>query len=165
MHGGGQESGRRSATENVIGIVGFGAAAEIARKQMYTESARLVQLRERIIEGITKLIPNAYLIGHPHRRLPGHICLGFSGQEGEAIKLLLALDEEGIAVSSGSACSSHHATEPSYVLQAMGFDQFRARGGLRITLGRFNNEKEVEEFLAILPQVVASMRSMTTRVV
>lgn len=165
IHGGGQESGRRSSTENVMGIVGFGAAAEIAGAKLPDEALRLVHLRNRLIKGVTGCVPNAYLIGHPDCRLPGHACLGFAGQEGEAVKLLLALDEEGISISSGSACSSHYASEPSYVLQAMGFDPFRSRGGLRITLGRFNNEQEVDRFLDVLPEVVAAMRPLITRAV
>jgi len=86
--------------------------------------------------------------------LPGHVCLGLAGQEGEAIRLLLALDEAGIAVSTGSACSANHSGEPSYVLQAMGFDPIRARGSLRITLGRFNTDADVDQFLALFPQLV-----------
>jgi cysteine desulfurase len=163
MHGGGQEQGLRSATENVAGLVGLGRAAEIAKAEMSKEAARLVGFRDRIIDQITKAIPNAYLIGHRYRRLPGHLCLGFSGQEGEAIKLLLALDEEGICVSSGSACSAHHAAEPSYVLLAMGADPFRARGSLRITLGRFNTQEEVNRLIEILPQAVAALRLITSR--
>jgi cysteine desulfurase len=162
LHGGGQESGRRSATENVVGIIGFGVAAEIARNNMAQEVARLVQLRERLINGVTTQIANAYLIGHPYFRLPGHVCLGFAGKEGEAIRLLLALDQAGIAVSTGSACSSQYAAEPSYVLQAMGFDPLKARGGLRITLGRFNTAAEVDEFLSILPKVVNELRPITS---
>jgi len=95
--------------------------------------------------------------------LPGHVCLGFAGLEGEAIKLLLALDEAGVAVSSGSACSTHHAGEPSQLLIAMGFDPVRARGSLRITLGRFNTAQEIERFLEILPESVANLRSINTR--
>jgi len=124
---------------------------------------RLVGLRDRLINELTQAIPGVYLIGHPTRRLPGHICLGLAGLEGEAIKLLLALDETGVAISSGSACSTHHAGEPSQVLLAMGFDPVRARGSLRITLGRFNTEQEIERFLEILPKSVANLRSMTTR--
>lgn len=165
LHGGGQEAGRRSSTENTPGIIGFGAAAEIARTDMVQELAQLVQLRERLIRGIKGQIPNAYLIGHPQFRLPGHVCIGFSGQEGEAIKLLLALDEAGIAISAGSACSSQHAAEPSYVLQALGFDPLKARGGLRITLGRFNTEAEADQFLNILPQVVNDLRPITSRAI
>jgi cysteine desulfurase len=86
-----------------------------------------------------------------------------AGQESEAIKLLLALDEAGIAVSTGSACSAHHASEPSYVLRAMGFDVLRARGSLRVTLGRFNTAAEVDRFLDVLPSVAAALRPITTR--
>lgn len=164
VHGGGQEQGLRSATENVVGLVGLGQAAEIARAEMADESARLVSLRDHIIETVTAALPNAYLIGHRYRRLPGHLCLGFAAQEGEAIKVLLALDEAGIAVSTGSACSAHHAAEPSYILLAMGFDPIRARGSLRVTLGRFNTEAEVDRFLQVLPQVIASLRPISTRV-
>lgn len=163
MHGGGQERGLRSATENVPGIVGFGLAAEIARTELGDDASRLVVLRERIMETLAAELPQAYLIGHRYRRLPGHLCLGLAGQEGEAIRLLLALDEEGIAVSSGSACSSHHAGEPSGILLAMGFDPVRARGSLRITLGRFNTAEEVEQFLEIFPRVARNLRSMASR--
>ncbi len=163
IHGGGQERGLRSATENVAGIVGLGCAAEIAQTEMAAEASRLVQLRDRLIDQVTENSANAYLIGHRYRRLPGHVCLGLAGQEGEAIKLVLAFDEVGIAVSSGSACGAHHAGEPSYVLRAMGFDLFRARGSLRISLGRFNTEAEVDRFLEVFPSVTASLRQITTR--
>lgn len=163
MYGGGQERGLRSATENVAGIVGLGMAAELARLEMTDEARRLVRLRDQIITTITAQIPNAYLIGHPVKRLPGHICLGFAGQEGESIKLLLALDEEGIAISSGSACSANHAGQPSYILMAMGMDAIRGRGSLRITLGRFNTQAEVDHFLEVLPRAVAEMRPVTSR--
>lgn len=163
LHGGGQERGLRSATENVAGIVGLGKAAAIARQEMSAEAAHLVRLRDRLIDTIQAILPNAYLIGHRYRRLPGHICLGLAGQEGEAIKVLLALDEAGIAISTGSACSAHHGSEPSYILRAMGFDVIRARGSLRITLGRFNTEAEVERFLEVLPAVAAELRPITTR--
>jgi cysteine desulfurase len=163
VHGGGQERGLRSATENVMGIAGLGCAAAIAQAEMAAEAARLVRLRDRLLDGLAKVLPNLYLIGHRYRRLPGHICLGLAGQEGEAIKVLLALDEAGIAVSSGSACSAHHAGEPSYVLRAMGFDFFRARGSLRISLGRFNTDSEVDRFLEVFPSVAASLRQIASR--
>lgn len=163
IHGGGQEHGLRSATENVSGIVGLGTAAELAQAEMVNEAARLVTLRDRIIDTVTATLPNAYLIGHRYRRLPGHICLGLTGQEGEAIKLLLALDEAGIAISTGSACSASHVSEPSYILLAMGFDPIRARGSLRITLGRFNTDSDVDRLLDVLPQVAADLRPTTTR--
>lgn len=158
VFGGGQERGLRSATENVAGIVGLGAAAALAREEMPAEAARLAAWRMRILEGLRESVPHAYLIGHPVKRLPGHLCLGFAGQEGEMLKLLLALDEAGVAVSSGSACSSGHAGATEKILEAMGFDNARARGLLRVTLGRFNTRDEVERFLQILPQAVASLR-------
>ena len=123
-----------------------------------------MQLRERIITGVLKQVPGAYLIGDRYRRLPTHVCLGFAGLEGESIRLMLALDEAGVAVSTGSACSAHKATEPSYVLLAMGFDAFRARGALRITLGRFNTDEEVQRLLEILARAVRELRPISSRV-
>jgi cysteine desulfurase len=160
MFGGGQERGLRSATENVAGLAGFGRAAHIARAEMGAETARLVGLRERLYDGISASIPNAYFIGDRYRRLPGHLCLGFAGQEGEAVKLLLKLDEQGIAVSSGSACSANHAGEPSYALTAMGLDPIRARGSLRITLGRGSTEEQVDRFLEVLAPTVQSLQTV-----
>ena len=158
LPGGGQERGRRSGTENVAAIVGLGKAAELAAAERPDEAARLVRIRDHLIESILAKIDNAYLIGHRWRRLPGHICLGFDGQEGEAIKLLLELDKQGIAISSGSACSAIHAGQPSHVLAAMGFDPLKARGSLRISLGRFNTMEEADRFLEVLPRAVASLR-------
>ena len=163
VYGGGQERGVRSATENVAGIVGLGKAAAIASAEMSADASRLVKLRDRIITEIQNQIPNAYLIGHPYKRLPGHICLGFAGQEGEAIHLMLTLNEEGIAISTGSACSSHNAGQPSYILMAMGMDPVRARGSLRITLGRFNTDLEADTFLVKLPRLVANLNTITSR--
>jgi cysteine desulfurase len=158
LEGGGQEGGRRSGTENVAGIVGLGAAAEIAQAEMTGEAARLVRIRDCIIDTATSTIENAYLIGDRYRRLPGHICLGFAGMEGEAIKLLMELDQAGIAASSGSACSASHVGQPSHVLEAIGFDAYKARGALRITLGRFNTLEEADRFLEVLPRAVATLR-------
>ncbi len=156
--GGGQEGGRRSGTENVAGIVGCGRAAEIARDEMAGEAARLVQIRDFLIDTILNKINNAYLIGHRYLRLPGHVCFGFTGMEGDAIKLLLQLDEVGFAVSSGSACSANHAGGPSHVLQALGFNPIKARGSLRITLGRFNTREEAERLSTALPEAVRLLR-------
>ncbi len=162
IFGGGQEHGLRSATENVAGIIGFGQAALLARAEMGEESARLVGLRERVLTGVTEQIDNAYLIGHPYQRLPGYLCFGFSGQEADAIRLLFALDDAGIAVSSGSACSAHNAGEPSYVLTAMGFDTIRARGSLRVTMGRFTSDDDIDQLLAALPKAAASLTSIAS---
>lgn len=156
--GGGQERGLRSGTENVAGIVGLSRAAEIARTEMTTDSVRLVELRDQLIDGVQERIPGAYVIGHRYRRLPGHVCLGIAGLEGETVKLLLALNDAGISMSAGSACSTHHAGEPSYVLLAMGFDAFRARGSIRITLGRFNTSDEVKYLLEVLPRAVDNLQ-------
>ena len=98
VFGGGQERGLRSATENVAGIVGFGAAAALAREEMEEEAREQVQLREQILTRLRATVPHAYLIGHPDKRLPGHICLGFTGQENHVLQLLEALDEAGVAV-------------------------------------------------------------------
>ncbi len=162
IFGGGQEHGLRSATENVAGIIGFGQAALLARAEMGEESARLVGLRDRVLAGVTEQIDNAYLIGHPYQRLPGYLCFGFSGQEADAIRLLFALDDAGIAVSSGSACSAHNAGEPSYVLAAMGFDTIRARGSLRVTMGRFTSDDDVDQLLAALPKAAESLTSIAS---
>ena len=113
VFGGGQERGLRSATENVAAIVGFGFAAEIAREEMEAEAARLKQLREKIVRCLAQTVPQAYVIGHPERRLPGHMSLGFAGQEILAGRLVQHLDKAGIAVSAGSACNAHHADKPS----------------------------------------------------
>ena len=157
IHGGGQERGIRSSTENVAGIVGFGKAAEIANQEMTIEATRLVNLRDRILTSLAEKVPNAYLIGHGKKRLPGHICLGIAGQENNAILLMLLLNEDGISISTGSACSSHHAGQPSYILMAMGMDPLRARGSLRITLGRFTTDLEVDTFLEALPRAIGNL--------
>jgi cysteine desulfurase len=155
VFGGGQERGLRSATENVAGIVGFGAAAEIARKELKEEADRLAELRELLTTELLRNFPNAYLFGHPVQRLPGHISFAFSGQEREVGKLLTELDQAGFAVSSGSACSAHHSGEPSGILLAMGYDKQSARGLVRVSLGRFNTRQQVLQFLKILKNAIA----------
>ena len=157
VFGGGQERGLRSATENVAGIVGFGAAAVIAREELADEATRLAQFRERIAKEFSRILPQSYLFGHPVHRLPGHLSFGLRGQESEVGKLLAALDAVGVAVSAGSACSANHSGEPSGVLLAMGYDDERARGLLRLSLGRFNTEHEVDYFLEILPRVLTQL--------
>jgi cysteine desulfurase len=161
VFGGGQERGLRSATENVAAIVGFGAAAEIALQEMEAEAVRLKQLRGKIVRCLAQTVPQAYVIGHPRKRLPGHLSIGFAGQEVLAGRLVQHLDKAGVAVSAGSACNAHHADRPSGVLLAMGFDPHRARGLVRITLGRFNSEAEVDRFLEILLALVAELNPDT----
>ncbi|MBS1850896.1 MAG: cysteine desulfurase [Acidobacteria bacterium] len=154
VFGGGQERGLRSATENVAGIVGFGAAAIIAQEELPIEALLLRALRERVLEGVRAALPQAYLFGHPETRLPGHLSLGFAGEESRVGKLLEELDNAGISVSAGSACSAHHAGNPSQALLAMGYNEESARGLLRVTLGRFNTREEVDRFLQVLPGAV-----------
>jgi cysteine desulfurase len=163
LRGGGQEHGLRPSTENVAALAGLGRAARLAREGMAEEAVRLVALRERLLSGLRDRIPEAYLIGHPHRRLPGHLCLGIRGVEAEAVKLMLALDEAGVAASSGSACSSRDVGRPSHVLEAMGLDPIQARGPLRLTLGRFTTPGEVEQLIELVARVVPSLRSTTSR--
>ncbi len=163
QHGGGHEFGMRSSTENVAGIVGFAKAVELCYAEFDSETKRLTRLRDRIIDKVTEEIPNAYLNGHRTERLPNNVNFGFHGLEGEAIKIMLELDEQGIAVSTGSACSSNQgAATPSHVLVAMGLNVIEARGALRITLGRFNTDEEVDHFVEVLPKVVGSLRSISS---
>ncbi len=157
VFGGGQERGLRSATENVAGIVGFGAAASIAREELADEALRLARFREHIAAELSRVLPQSYLFGHPVHRLPGHLSFGLRGQEREVGKLLAALDSAGVAVSAGSACSAHHSGEPSGVLLAMGYDDERARGLIRVSLGRFNTCEEVDRFTNVLRTVVGTL--------
>ena len=157
VFGGGQERGLRSATENVAGIVGFGAAAAIAQEELAEEATRLARFRELIARELNGVLPQSYLFGHPVHRLPGHLSFGLRGHERETGKLLAALDAAGVAVSAGSACSANHSGGPSGVLLAMGYDEERARGLLRLSLGRFNTEQEVDRFLEILPRVLTQL--------
>lgn len=157
IFGGGQEHELRSATENVAGIVGFGAAAEIARQELNEEAARLGGLRELLIAELLRTFPNAYLFGHRMQRLPGHVSFGLRGQEREVGKVLAALDQAGVAVSAGSACSAHHAGAPSAILLAMGYDEQSARGLIRVSLGRFNTRQQVFQFVKIMKDAVADV--------
>ena len=153
--GGGQEKGRRTGTENVAGIVGLGVAMRIARSRQATESPRQARLRDRIIAGVRARLPDALLTGHPTDRLPNNASFCIPGTEGES--LIVALDLEGFAVSSGSACTSGD-TEPSHVLQALGLDRELAKGSLRVTVGRATTEAQVDAFVDALARVVARLR-------
>ncbi|MGZ4732049.1 MAG: cysteine desulfurase family protein [Terriglobales bacterium] len=157
IFGGGQERGLRSATENVAGIVGFGAAAAIARSEVAEEGTRLRRFRDYISEQLRRALPEIYFFGHRTERLPGHLSVGIRGQEREVGRLLAVLDAAGVAVSAGSACSAHHSGEPAGVLLAMGFDAEQARGLIRISLGRFNTEEEVNRFVEIFIAAATSL--------
>lgn len=162
QQGGGHEMGLRSATENIPAIVGFAKAAQLCIEEMENEAQRLLGLREKIINSMLKDFPFAYLNGHRNRRLPNNINIGFAGLEGDAIRLLLELDEIGIAVSSGSACSSNGEHKTSHVLSAIGLDPVRARGALRVSLGRYNTEEEIDYFLNKFSEVLGSLKSITS---
>lgn len=156
--GGGQERGMRSGSENVPGIVGMGAAAELVKAQMGKETERLSSLRDRLINGITGSVPDSYLNGHPKRRLPNNANIRFNYIEGEA--LILSLDYLGIQVSSGSACAAK-TLEPSHVLLAIGLKHEEAHGSLVFTLGKYNSDDHVEYVIQQIPEVVKRLRAMS----
>ena len=158
MHGGEQERRRRGSTENVPGIVGFGKAVEIAQDSMNEEAKKLSILRDKLIKGISEKIEHVHLNGHPAKRLPNNVDVSIEFVEGES--LLLNLDMEGIAASTGSACSSS-SLEPSHVLLALGLSHELAHGSLRFTLGRYTEEEEIDYVLEILPAIVGKLRSMS----
>ncbi len=157
LHGGEQEFGLRSSTLNVPGIVGLGAAVSLAREAMLDEIAALTRLRLRVIEALTNSIRKSFLNGHPVHRLPGNIHLSFPGASGEL--LLKELDEEGIACSTGSACSASN-TGPSHVLVALQMPPAHIAGSLRITLGRMTKDAEVERLVAVFPGIVRKVRAL-----
>ncbi len=157
VHGGGHEFGLRSGTENVPGIVGFAKAVELRREEMSVEMERLARLRDRLIKSVLE-IEETHLNGHPTKRLANNTHFRFSFIEGEA--LVLGLDAEGIAASSGSACSSM-VGEPSHVLLAIGLRPEEARGSLRLSLGKYNIESDVDLILQKLPEVVKRLRAMS----
>ncbi|MEM3551647.1 MAG: aminotransferase class V-fold PLP-dependent enzyme, partial [Candidatus Bathyarchaeia archaeon] len=158
LHGGGQERGLRSGTENVPSIVGFGKAAEIARKEMLEESERLSKLRDKLIKGLLESVPYSFLNGHPTMRLPDNAAVRFSFIEGESI--LLSLDMMGVAASSGSACTAK-TLEPSHVLMATGLKHEEAHGSVLFTLGRQNTEEEVDYVISIMPDIVKRLRAIS----
>ena len=157
--GGGQEKGRRTGPENVAGIVALGVAMRIAAERRERDARHLSALRDRIIEGVLARIPEAVLTGHPTKRLPNNASFCFPGTQGES--LIVALDLEGISVSSGSACTSGN-TEPSHVLTAIGLDREVAQGSLRITVGRKTTDADVDRLLEVLPRVVERLRAVSS---
>ncbi|MEW6737604.1 MAG: IscS subfamily cysteine desulfurase [Acidobacteriota bacterium] len=156
IDGGGHERGMRSGTLNVTGIVGFGAAAEIARLEMATETARIETLRNKLRDGIFNKIPEVYINGHATKRLPGNLNVSFAYVEGES--LLMGLKD--VAVSSGSACTSA-SLEPSYVLKALGVGEELAHSSIRFGLGRFNTEEEVDFTIEKVVEAVNKLRDLS----
>lgn len=155
LHGGGQEGGRRSGTENLAGIVGFGRAAELAATRLDAAGA-LIALRSRLEDGLA-VLPGVEIYGRAVERLPNTVFFAVEGIDGAT--LLLMLDDAGYAVSSGSACGSGRP-EPSHVLLAMGVDRERAYGALRVSLGPDNRAEDVDGFVAALRERVGALRGM-----
>jgi cysteine desulfurase len=156
--GGKQERSRRAGTENVAGIVGLGVAAQIARAKMADEAARLAPLRDRLEEGVLRAVTGTAINGARSPRVANTTNISFERVEAES--LLIALDLAGVAVSTGSACSSG-TLEPSHVLKAMGFPAHRTQNSIRFSLGAANTEADVDRVIAVLPAIVEKLRSLT----
>lgn len=156
--GGDHERGRRPGTVNVAGAVGLGTALQLAEERRLDNDAELRSLRDRLIEGILERVPDSRLTGHPIDRLCHHASFIFLGIEGESI--VQALDMEGIAASSGAACAEGEP-EPSFVLKALGLEPAWGVGSLRLTLGRSNDEADVERVLDVLPNIIHRLREET----
>ena len=157
MLGGGQEFGMRSGSENIPGIVGMGKAADIAGEEMLSEGARLIKMRDRLIDNILKL-EYTYLTGHRTKRLPNNASFRFSFIEGESI--ILQLNDMGITASTGSACSSK-TLEPSHVLIATGLRHEEAHGSLLLTFGRSNTDEDVDYVIKSIPEIVTRLRALS----
>ncbi len=155
IHGGGHERGLRSGTPNVAGIAGFGAAAEIAAKEVYAKGEALIALRTELLDGIRRAVPDAIVNGDLTKRIPGNLNVSIPGTEGET--LLMLLDQAGIACSSGSACASG-ALDPSHVLLAIGKDRALAAGSLRLSMGRATTAEDVAAVLEVFPDIVGRAR-------
>lgn len=158
LHGGDHEFGLRASTVNVPAIVGFGKATEICEKEMKKESKRQIKLRDRLINGILKKIPDSHLNGHPKKRLPNNANFWFSYVEGESI--VMDLNSYGIAASTGSACSSEKL-EPSHVLLACGLQPEQAHGSLRLTIGRWTKKQDIDYLLKILSNTIKKLRKIS----
>jgi len=158
VHGGAQERSRRAGTENVPGIVGFGAAAERAAKMLDEKMKTEEKLRDYLIGRLEKEVPHCRLNGHRTKRLPGNVNFSFFFIEGES--LLIKLDMKGICASSGSACTSG-SLDPSHVLLAIGLKHEEAHGSLRLTLNETNTEAEMDEVVEAVKEIVAQLREMS----
>ncbi|MCP4675769.1 MAG: cysteine desulfurase [Deltaproteobacteria bacterium] len=158
MHGGDHEGGRRASTLNVPGIVGLGAATELAKKEANREETRTLSLQRRLITGITERIGDAKLNGHPMHRLPGNVSFAFPRTNGEL--MLKYLDKQGVACSTGSSCHKPDAG-PSHVLEAIGLPDDHLEGTLRFSLGRYTTTEDIDYLLDVLPGVVRRARSVS----
>lgn len=159
IRGGHQEKGRRAGTENTLGIVGLGKAVELRAVEMEEEAKRLLHMKEVLRKGIADQIPDIHFVGHPVDSLPGTLNVSFDGAEGEAI--ILYLDLEGIAVSTGSACASG-SLDPSHVIMATGLPAECAHGSIRMSLGRENTMEDITYMLDKLPRIISRLRDMSS---
>jgi cysteine desulfurase len=159
IRGGHQEKGRRAGTENTLGIIGLSKAIEMRAREMEEEEKRLLKLKQALKKGLEEKMDGLYFNGHPKDCLTGTLNVSFEGVEGEAI--LLYLDLEGIAVSTGSACASG-SLDPSHVLLATGVPVERAHGSIRISLGRDNTMKDVRYVIDKFPKIIKRLRNMST---
>lgn len=158
LRGGHQERGRRAGTENTASIVGLGRAAELALEHMAYENTEVKRLRDKLEAGILARVPRAFVTGDPSNRLPNTANIAFEFVEGEAI--LLLLNKQGIAASSGSACTSG-SLEPSHVMRAMGIPYTAAHGTIRFSLSRENTEAEIDRVIAAVPPIIAQLRKLS----
>jgi len=158
LHGGGQEGGLRSSTSNIPGIVGFAKACEIAKKEMNRDNLKMLKMRDKLINNILKNIPKSHLNGHPKKRLSNNINVWFDFIEGES--MIVQLDLFGVAASTGSACSSSKL-EPSHVLLATGLKHQEAHGSLRLSLGKWTKNEEINYVLKVLPLVIKKLRNIS----
>ena len=156
--GGGQERGLRSGSENIPGIVGFAEAAKIMLEEMDDEVKKLQEYRNKLFDFVPKQITKSYINGHPTERLPNNAHFRFEAIEGESI--LLSLKDKGIAIATGSACSSK-TLEPSHTLIATGLLHEEAHGSLQITPGRFTKPEDIENLIEVLPGVIARLRKLS----
>ncbi len=158
LHGGHQEGGLRGGTENTLGILAFGKAAELAGRDMKNEAEKIRSQRDRLKKGIEDSIEDIIINGHPEKTLPGTLNVSFKYIEGESI--LLRLSGAGIAISTGSACSTG-SMEPSHVLTAIGIPPEDAHGSIRFSLGRENTDEDIDYVLGVLPKTIADLRDMS----
>jgi cysteine desulfurase len=158
LHGGGQEQGLRSSTVNLPAIVGFAEACEIAGKEMFSQAERTIKLRDKLIERVLEKIPGSCLNGSFEKRLPNNINFWFEGVEGEA--MVVQLDLKGVAVSTGSACSSFDL-KPSYTLLAIGLTHQQAHASLRISLGKWTKKSDIDYLLKVLPETIIKLRKIS----
>ena len=157
VHGGGQERGKRSGTENVAAVCGFGYACELLRGELATENERLGGLRDRLFEELSREIEDVYLNGHPEARVSNTLNVGFPGTPGDSV--VMNLDTAGVAVSTGSACSEGNV-DPSHVLIAMGLEEREALCSVRFSFGRFTRSEEIDRVIELLPAIVERIRTL-----